>query len=214
MLERLSFTAKEASPAFRITEGGEVGRAHWSDFRVALPIPGSFTHSTISTRLVRSRFVLIVKRVTALFSNWGHDSVPRRNTTMITVILLFGLSVTWAAPPESPQLHRWTLDGGGVMFSVGGALELSATVAQTDAGLMSGGRLELSGGFWFVPVSGDCNIDGGVDLIDYSALPGCLLGPGESLPVNCSCQDLDHDRDVDLFDVAGFQRTFTGRGDQ
>jgi hypothetical protein len=45
------------------------------------------------------------------------------------------------------DLSWWTVDGGGT-FSTGGAYQLDGTVGQPDAGVMSGGRYVLSGGFW------------------------------------------------------------------
>jgi len=114
------------------------------------------------------------------------------------------------APPPSPQLPRWTLDGGGMMSCRGGALELSGTIGQPDAGLLNGGELALSGGFWFAPAAADCNVDGCVDLVDFRALPVCLSGPAASVATGCTCSDIDRDNHVDLSDFAGFQRGFTG----
>jgi hypothetical protein len=56
---------------------------------------------------------------------------------------------------------------------------LSGTVAQPDAGLLAGGPFELTGGFWFATVPGDCGKDGAVDLTNYVAFETCLSGPGE-----------------------------------
>ena len=44
----------------------------------------------------------------------------------------------------------YTIDGGGVMFSQGERLELSGTIGQPDAGVLTdaSGRLEMIGGFW------------------------------------------------------------------
>jgi hypothetical protein len=125
------------------------------------------------------------------------------------IVFLF-LSVVREAPSDGAHVHRWTLDGGGTMSCTGGMLELSGTIGQADAGLMTGGGLELSGGFWFAPSAADCNVDGCVDLVDYAAFPVCMTGPNEDVPTHCACNDLDHDGDLDLSDVAGLQRVFTG----
>ena len=111
------------------------------------------------------------------------------------------------------ELSRHTVDGGGVMRSIGGDFELSGTIGQPDAGTMrsSDGAFELSGGFWFEEPPDDCNSDGWVDLIDYDDFDECLSGPeGGLLLPECNCFDLDVDRDVDLSDVARFQVEFTG----
>ena len=113
------------------------------------------------------------------------------------------------------EIPRWTVDGGGVMRSTGGAFELSGTIGQADAGPgasgMSGNGFTLTGGFWFPLAQGDCNTDGGVNLFDYGDLEVCLSGPAGGLPSpECACFDLDGDVDVDLFDAARFQETFTG----
>jgi hypothetical protein len=109
------------------------------------------------------------------------------------------------------QLSRITVDGGGVVSSTGGDFELSGTVGQPDAGVLSGGVFELYGGFWFPLALDDCNSDGVVNLYDYDDFDGCVSGPcaGLSFP-QCSCFDLDGDYDVDLVDVGRFQAEFTG----
>ncbi len=109
------------------------------------------------------------------------------------------------------DLSRHTIDGGGVMFSAGGDFELSGTIGQPDAGVMTGGDLELTGGFWFALAPGDCNVDGGVNLFDYDAFEACLSWPdGMLLPADCACFDLDRNGTVDLQDFGGFQRAFSG----
>ena len=108
------------------------------------------------------------------------------------------------------ELNRHSIDGGGAMQSVGADLELSGTIGQPDAGTMSKGDLEITGGFWFRLNRGDCNADGGVNLFDYGDWVQCITGPEGRLPDGCVCFDLDNDRDVDLFDLAEFQMSFNG----
>jgi len=107
------------------------------------------------------------------------------------------------------EVTRSTIDGGGVIRSTGGDFELSGTIGQPDAGLLSGGAFQLSGGFWFPLSIDDCNSDGWVNLIDYADFDNCLSGPygGFSKP-ECSCFDIDNDNDVDMLDVASFQSEF------
>jgi hypothetical protein len=111
-----------------------------------------------------------------------------------------------------------TMDGGGEMWSIGGAYELSATIGQPDASMvvMTGGTYALSGGLWpgattGVSVPGDCDGDGDVDLDDYADLTVCMAGPGGGLPEpGCACFDLGDSGEVDLLDFADFQVLFTG----
>ncbi len=64
----------------------------------------------------------------------------------------------------------------------------------------------------------DFDDDGGVDLDDYDALFDCLAGPDQpptpTPPATAQkCLDRfdgDHDQDVDLTDVAHFERLYTG----
>ncbi len=96
------------------------------------------------------------------------------------------------------------------MGSTGSDVQLSGTIAQHDAGAMKGVRLELTGGFWFPLVPGDCNADGGVNLLDHSDWSACLTGPQGRPPTGCACFDLDRDGDIDLLDAAELQVSFVG----
>lgn len=65
--------------------------------------------------------------------------------------------------------------------------------------------------FGFRP--GDADRDGDLDASDALALFGCLTGPAPQGPPAGNCPTFDFpmaDADVDLVDVAAFQRTFTG----
>ncbi|MEK6677570.1 MAG: dockerin type I domain-containing protein [Planctomycetota bacterium] len=112
-------------------------------------------------------------------------------------------------PPSDLSWH--TIDGGGVIRSMGGSFELSGTIGQPDAGRSGGGNFTLTGGFWFEVVSSDCNQDGVVNLIDYDTFEQCLTGPGGGpLPTGCNCDDLDADGVITLRDFAIVQRMFNG----
>jgi len=104
-----------------------------------------------------------------------------------------------------------TIDGGGIIQSTGGDFELSATIGQPDAGAMTGGDFEMTTGFWFPVVAGDCNADGTVNLFDYASFLTCVTGPdgGPVLP-DCACFDFNDDDDVDLTDFSNFQLAFQG----
>ncbi|MCH8147264.1 MAG: hypothetical protein IH987_04615 [Planctomycetes bacterium] len=115
------------------------------------------------------------------------------------------------------DLSWYTIDGGGVMFSTSddGEYELSGTVGQPDAGGPMVGTVEsgyeLTGGFWFAQVPGDCVFDGAVNLLDHTTFIDCSSGPSTLLTGDdCPCIDLDQDQDVDLFDFGLFQLQFNG----
>ena len=46
------------------------------------------------------------------------------------------------------DLSWWTVDNGGHTFSAGGSYSLGGTIAQPDAGLLTGAGYRLEGGFW------------------------------------------------------------------
>ncbi len=97
------------------------------------------------------------------------------------------------------------------MLHAGGGFELSGTIGQPDAGVLSGaGGFTLAGGFWIGQSPGDSNEDGGINLLDYVELHACASGPDGGVTPSCACFDHDDDQDVDLADVAEFQRTFSG----
>ncbi len=103
------------------------------------------------------------------------------------------------------EMSRSTIDGGGAMQSTGGGFELSATIGQADAGVMTGGGFQLTGGFWFEQPPGDCNATGIADLLDHADFADCLTGPGGGLPMpDCNCFDVD----ADLLDFAELQVAF------
>lgn len=130
-----------------------------------------------------------------------------RLTLEVTMLIV----ATGVVLADDLALDRYTIDAGGEMFTAGGDFELSGTIGQPDAGTMSGGGFDLTGGFWFPLALDDCNSDGIVNLYDYGDFEGCLSGPGNGPhEAACNCFDLDGDDDVDLSDVARFQAEFAG----
>ncbi len=67
-----------------------------------------------------------------------------------------------------------------------------------------------------VPGTGDCDIDGDIDLQDYSRFQQCYTGPRPAgsppLSATCKCVDLDADNDVDLVDQQAFMNCYSGPG--
>jgi len=55
-------------------------------------------------------------------------------------------------------------------------------------------------------VRGDTNVDGTLNLSDFPFWKRCLMGPGQGAGGCCSWIDLDGDGDVDLVEIARFQR--------
>ncbi len=81
----------------------------------------------------------------------------------IVLVLLIGISTANAqrtndlSAPQSGastalstgyDLSWYTIDGGGATFSTGGGYSLGGTIGQPDAGSLSGGSYQLTGGFW------------------------------------------------------------------
>ncbi|RME38808.1 MAG: hypothetical protein D6788_06715 [Planctomycetota bacterium] len=118
----------------------------------------------------------------------------------------------YGGPPSGGgfEITRSTIDGGGILRSTGGAFELSGTIAQADAGTLTGGAFTLYGGFWFPLGPGNCNEDETADLFDYDVFETCITGPSAAATPDCACFDLDRDGDVDLDDFAAFQGGFEG----
>jgi hypothetical protein len=68
---------------------------------------------------------------------------------LILVILLPARIAPAAAQSGGPYDLTWsTVDGGGQMYSAGGAYTLGGTVGQPDAGVLKGSNYTLTGGFW------------------------------------------------------------------
>ncbi len=126
------------------------------------------------------------------------------------VLTAAALLLAGVATADEFEITRSTLDGGGAMNSTGGDFELSGTVGQPDAGVMTGDDFELTGGFWFPQAPGDCNYDSAINLFDFDAFTDCMSVPGGGLiEPECVCFDVDHDTDVDLLDFGSFQAQFT-----
>ncbi len=110
------------------------------------------------------------------------------------------------------DIIRSTIDGGGVIRSAGGEFELSGTIGQPDAGAMTGGVFELTGGFWIGLAPTDCNEDGIVDGFDHEIFVTCMWGPDSGIDADpCPCFDIDLDGSITLQDFAKLQRAYVGQ---
>jgi hypothetical protein len=67
---------------------------------------------------------------------------------LIALLLVVGVSIAQAQSGGGYDLTWNTIDGGGAMFSAGGAYSLGGTIGQPDAGTLGGGSYTLVGGFW------------------------------------------------------------------
>jgi hypothetical protein len=119
------------------------------------------------------------------------------------------------------DLSWYTIDGGGVTFATGGDFEMGGTIGQPDAGAMSGGDFELSGGFWFVATSGapcegqvlgDANCDGTLNFDDIDCFVSAIIGPDEWISCAPGCDasnylcanDVNKDGSVGFDDIDQF----------
>ena len=119
-------------------------------------------------------------------------STKRKALTITAILASLSLTATMA---DDPEIDWYTIEGGGEMFSVGDGFELSGTIGQCDAGVLTGGDFELVGGFWYRPAASDCNTNGIYDSQDIADCDGsawCGDCDGNNLPDVCQ-GDYDHD---------------------
>ncbi len=94
---------------------------------------------------------------------------------VLTILCVAALPAAGARAQMGPNLDlSWsTIDCGGDT-STAGAVTLTGTIAQPDAGAMAGGVFEVRGGFWAgggpPPCYPDCNADGVLTIADF----GCF----------------------------------------
>jgi len=109
------------------------------------------------------------------------------------------------------SFRRYVVGGGGITTRGPGGLFL-ATVGQPVAGMTGSSGNRITIGFLFPIAPGDAELDGDVDLGDYSSMPSCLRGPGAPVAQDpCGSYDLDRNGTVDLADFAVFQTSFRGQ---
>ena len=97
----------------------------------------------------------------------------------------------------------WTRTGGsdGLRQSLSNSHQLAINLDFSDNSL---GVYVLQ-----LPLLGDFDEDGDIDLFDYEEFQRCVTGPGPTiLPPGCDPGDIDWDSDVDLSDFGLFQILF------
>ncbi len=123
---------------------------------------------------------------------------------MTTALLMLTAASAFA---QDFDISWYTVDGGGEMFASGGSFELSGTIGQPDAGVMTGGDFELVGGFWPGASGGTCdacdmNCDGDVNALDIENFLG-LLFEGD-VPCDTCTGDVNGDGSIDALDIEPF----------
>jgi hypothetical protein len=125
------------------------------------------------------------------------NSMNRKSYPIAMALATFVLAITAAfaqlAGPSNLEIPWETIDGGGQTYTTGGTFALGSTIGQPDANslVLTGGTLELRGGFWpgaDTVITPTCPADiapsGGNGLVDvddllavintWGACPGCV----------------------------------------
>lgn len=71
----------------------------------------------------------------------------RRGSLRGAAATFFAAAGAFAQSGEAFDFSWSTIDGGGTL-SYGGGFEVYGTIGQPDAGVLSGGAFEVTGGFW------------------------------------------------------------------
>jgi hypothetical protein len=135
--------------------------------------------------------------------NRQETNMQRRATIAAAVL---GLTLADRAPAQmGPNLDlSWsTIDSGGGT-STGGIFTLTGTIGQPDAGTMSGGGFQLSGGFWAggSPMCyADCNASGSLTIADF----GCFQA---KFAAGDPYADCNHSGSLTIADFGCFQAAF------
>lgn len=68
------------------------------------------------------------------------------------IVTVLGASIAFGQGVAPYNMRWWTVDGGAYVVSgvspSGAAYTMTTTIGQPDAGLMTGGRYALGGGYW------------------------------------------------------------------
>lgn len=120
----------------------------------------------------------------------GINATGRNAVRLLTAIATALLpSILYAQSGGDYDLTWHSVDGGGMMFSVGGIYEIGGTIGQCDArnesqpGSMIGGDYSATGGFWQTGLCGACQLFGDVVDVKSNPVPDCLIDVSDLLCV-------------------------------
>ena len=138
-----------------------------------------------------------------------------RTQRSVRTALIATFAVTGFAQSASAQfsIDWYTIDGGGGT-STGGTFELSGTIGQHDAGVMSGGGYTLTGGYWSGAGEASCYADcdpstgkGVLDIFDFLCFQNSFVN-GETYACDCDITTGTNPPVCDIFDFLCFQNAF------
>jgi len=154
--------------------------------------------------------------------------------------ILFAYAPEWDAAffnitpptPDQPFYAQGVFVGGNNPVPVGASLLLGTITLKTTGmtegtytvminSAIDGGISKLSrehdrdllhgeATFAIKCIAADADCDGDFDLIDFSGLSSCLLGPAQSVAPQCQRYDTEPDGDVDMMDARALLVGFTG----
>ncbi len=127
---------------------------------------------------------------------------------MMRLFLAVGICglISGRAAGQTFEVAWFSIDAGAATLTGGGNLEASVTIGQPDAGTLSGGQFEMTGGVWAIASPCDpcdANCDGVIDAYDIEPFIDLLVGAN---PVRCSscAGDTNGDGVIDAFDIEPF----------
>ncbi len=156
---------------------------------------------------------LTVRAATAITQQPANQQVAPGATAVFTV----------AATGDGSPSYRWRKNGvdlfdGG---NISGAATAQLQVVGVGPGDVAGYRCVATAGcgiavsneaaLTLARAPADFDLDGDVDLADFSAFQACFNGPNQAAAAGCTGNaDFDDDNDVDLSDFATFTSCFNG----
>lgn len=108
------------------------------------------------------------------------------------------------------EITRSIITGGHDLTATGNGFEIRGGIEVAHNADPTGNGFDVVSGFWFPIAPTDCDEDGAVSLMDYSAFEFCLSGPDAPLAGGCECFDTNHNGAIELADFAVSQREFSG----
>jgi len=126
----------------------------------------------------------------------------------LAALAVVGLATIIPQANGDPVITRSVVSANGEMTTSGGRFHLAGTIGQPVTNDSSGGRFELTSGFWVRTPPGDFDSDGVTGLVDLAEFSTCISAPDAAAEPFCSCFDIDSDGDVDLRDFARIQAAF------